>query len=156
MHPGRADTAVHDKLSAKAAGYLVSLIPLYHSALFRHGPVHSGMDVARFKILHNLSMHGEKPISGIGRRLCISKPYMTALIDAMVQDGLVERQPDPSDRRVIQIVITKNGRAQLAEMVSVLQQGIGSRLSALDDADLVLLCRSLQQMRSVLEKVTER
>lgn len=156
MHAVRIDTAGHDELSVKAAGYLISLIPLYHTALFKHGHVLSGMDVAQFKILHNLSLHGEKPISGIGRRLCISKPYMTTLIDAMVKEGLVERQPDPSDRRVIQVAITKKGRARLMEMVSVLQRGLGSRLSTLTDADLALLCRSLEQMRSVLEKVPER
>lgn len=156
MCTGQKDRTGHDELSEKAAGYLVALIPLYHTALFRYGPSLSGMDVAQFKILHILSLHGEKPISGIGRRLCISKPYMTALIDAMVEEGLVQRQPDPSDRRVIHVLITKKGRSRLAEMAGILRAGIGSRLSLLNDADLVQLCRSLEAMRKILEKVPER
>jgi DNA-binding MarR family transcriptional regulator len=156
MNAGERDRTGHDELRGRAAGYLVSLIPLYHTALFRYGPTLSGMDVAQFKILHNLSHHGEKPISGIGRRLCISKPHMTALIDAMAEEGLVLRQPDPSDRRVIQVLITKKGRARLAEMVAILRDGIGNRLAALDDQDLALLCRSLEDTRIVLEKVSER
>jgi DNA-binding MarR family transcriptional regulator len=156
MHTGNDLPAGHETLSAKAASDLVALIPIYHTALFRYSHGFSGMDVAQFKILHSLSLQGERPISSIGRRLCISKPYMTAIIDAMVQEGLVMRQPDPSDRRVVNVLITQKGKERLAGMKGILQEGIRNRLLALDDTELVRLCRSLAEMRAVLEKVPER
>ena len=44
---------------------------------------------------------GSHSISEIGRVLYISKPYMTMLIDSLMENGWIERRNDPDDRRVI-------------------------------------------------------
>ncbi len=104
-----------DDLRRTAAADLVSLIPLYHTVVLKHGAGLSGFPAARFRILHILAMSGSSPISEIGRRVCISKPHMTAIIDSLTGEGLVTRRPDPADRRVIRIRITRKGQAPLKE-----------------------------------------
>ncbi|WP_375386051.1 MarR family winged helix-turn-helix transcriptional regulator [uncultured Microbacterium sp.] len=51
----------------------------------------------------------------IARQLGIDKTIMTYLVDALVEQSLVERRTDPMDRRVRQLVLTDVGRAALAK-----------------------------------------
>ena len=46
----------------------------------------------------------------LGERLGIDKSYVTAIADSLGKAGLVERQPDPADRRVRNLVLTPEGR----------------------------------------------
>ena len=151
-----ATGARHDELSWDAAGYLVSLIPLYHTTVFRHKAGLTGLQAAQFRILKVLTVRGSLPMSGIGRSMCISKPYMTALVDSMEKEGLVSRQPDPDDRRVIRIVITEEGKDRLAAIANAMRDGIQSRLGQLGDDDLALLCRSLRDLQAILRKIPEQ
>ncbi|SQC01138.1 MarR family winged helix-turn-helix transcriptional regulator [Clostridium tetanomorphum] len=50
------------------------------------------------------------PISEIGKKLEISKPQMTVIIDKLIKQDLVERIPDKKDRRVININLTTKGK----------------------------------------------
>lgn len=67
--------------------------------------------------------------------------YITGLVDALEARDLVERQPDPKDRRIKQLVVTEKGalmreqlrRALLAEspLATYLDQGEKRNLAAL-------------------------
>lgn len=139
----------------RAAESLLSLIPLYHAMVFRPPHGISGVKAAQFRVLHLLAHHGIRQMSEIGRRLYISKPYMTALIDAMIEEGFVERQADPNDRRVILIHITGRGKSHLATKAALLKEDLKHHLGALSEHDLELVCMSLQNIRGVLEKLGE-
>ncbi|RUR01193.1 MarR family winged helix-turn-helix transcriptional regulator [Labedella endophytica] len=57
-----------------------------------------------------------EPVSSqlaLATRLGIDKTAMTYVIDALESDGLVERRPDPQDRRIRQVHPTHKGRALL-------------------------------------------
>lgn len=59
----------------------------------------------------------EEPSSqlALAQRLGIDKTAMTYVVDALEGDDLVERRPDPRDRRVRQVIPTAAGRELLAE-----------------------------------------
>ena len=52
----------------------------------------------------------------IAKRLRIEGPTMTRMLDTLENDGLVERLPDPADRRTKQLRLTSAGEAVLAEI----------------------------------------
>ncbi len=56
--------------------------------------------------------HLEDPchMGALGDRLGIDKSYVTAIADSLEKSGLVERQPDPNDRRARNLVLTEKGR----------------------------------------------
>jgi DNA-binding MarR family transcriptional regulator len=49
----------------------------------------------------------------LARRLGIDRTVMTYLLDDLEEGGLVQRRPDPSDRRARRIEVTAEGRALL-------------------------------------------
>ena len=54
--------------------------------------------------------------AALAQRLNIDRTVMTYLLDDLESAGLVERQPDPSDRRSRRVVATPHGAAVLADL----------------------------------------
>jgi DNA-binding MarR family transcriptional regulator len=50
----------------------------------------------------------------LGATLGLEKSSLTGLVDRAVRRGFVRREPDPADRRAVQVVLTEEGR-ELAE-----------------------------------------
>ncbi|QKV76276.1 MarR family winged helix-turn-helix transcriptional regulator [Amycolatopsis sp. Hca4] len=50
----------------------------------------------------------------LGATLGLEKSSLTGLVDRAVRRGLVRREPDPDDRRAVQVVLTGEGR-EMAE-----------------------------------------
>ncbi len=56
---------------------------------------------------------GSSVATALAEKLAVTRPSITALTDGLVERGLVERQPDPDDRRRIAHALTPAGRAAL-------------------------------------------
>lgn len=122
-----------------------------------HREGHQGgmkFDPSRFvlKKVHHL---GTVSMSEIGRHMEISKPYMTALVDKLIAEGLVERIEDPDDRRVVKIRITAAGRNIHKEFTKRAREAVVSRLSSLDSEDIESFHESVKNIRSILSKLDQ-
>jgi DNA-binding MarR family transcriptional regulator len=145
-----------DIIKEKVAENLIALLPFYHKKIFwpgGHGI--TGMQAAQYRTLGVL-MQGGTPLSmsELGKRLYMSKPYMTVLIDQLIQDGHVQRIPDTMDRRVINIAITAEGKRHLRQMASRYKETVKNILSDLDSQDLEDLCQSLEKLRHIIAKIS--
>ncbi|GAA5193626.1 hypothetical protein GCM10023322_56090 [Rugosimonospora acidiphila] len=68
-----------------------------------------------YLVLAALSL-GRRPSQlALANQLDFDRTAMTYLLDELEAAGLVERRPDPSDRRVRQVLITDSGSAALTE-----------------------------------------
>jgi len=106
-------------------------------------------------VLKMALMHGPLPMSMIGGHMGISKPYMTALVDELIDKGLVERVPDPEDRRVINVRITEAGKAEIKEFMKGARQAIIKNLSSLDAEDISSLHEMVRNVRDIISKLDE-
>ena len=53
----------------------------------------------------------------------IEPPTLVRHLDKLAEEGLVERRPDPDDRRVLRVVVTDAGHARLTELRKVVHDG---------------------------------
>jgi DNA-binding MarR family transcriptional regulator len=67
----------------------------------------------------------------------------TSLVDRLVAAGLVERQGDPSDRRVVRVVITDKGRTLVERLRAVRREAIRRLLDHLDDQEIDLILAAM-------------
>jgi MarR family transcriptional regulator for hemolysin len=89
-------------------------------------------------------IRGEQPSQlALANRLGIDRTVMTYLIDDLVAAGLVERRPNPADRRQRQIVATPKGEQTLASLCDQVTEAENAMLGALDDDERALLRRLL-------------
>jgi DNA-binding MarR family transcriptional regulator len=91
-----------------------------------------------FQVLVNASAAECSNQATIAQRLGIDRTVMTYLVDDLERAGLVERRPDPADRRARQVLRTATGEATLDEVrrrIRAVEDVVLGGLSA-DDAAL--------------------
>jgi DNA-binding MarR family transcriptional regulator len=59
---------------------------------------------------------GPLSLSGLAEAIGVDAPYATLIVDSLEQRGLVERQPDPADRRRKLVTLTPAGRDAVAQV----------------------------------------
>ena len=82
----------------------------------------------------------------LGSHLSIDRTVLTYLLDGLVDAGVIERIPAPTDRRARKIVATDNGRALLArydERVAAAEAGL---LSGLDESEARTLASLISRL----------
>jgi DNA-binding MarR family transcriptional regulator len=147
---------VTDVIKERVAENLIALLPFYHKKIFGPGGQGiTGMQAAQYRILGVLKREGNPlSMSELGKRQYISKPYMTILVDQLIQDGSVQRIPDTMDRRVINIAITAEGKRHLRQAASRYKENVKNILSDLDRQDLEDLCQSLEKLRNIISRIS--
>jgi long-chain acyl-CoA synthetase len=117
--------------AARAAAYLARMLEI------TLGDV--GLSLPQYRLLGYLS-RGSSAASPAARELSTSRPSVTALVDGVVAKGLVERLPDPGDRRKITLAMTGHGFDALAQADAAITARLHVVASYLpdDDADRAL------------------
>ncbi|HSZ40540.1 MAG TPA: MarR family transcriptional regulator [Trebonia sp.] len=64
--------------------------------------------------LATLERSGPSRLTALATREGVTQPAMTQLVSRLEDTGLVRREPDPSDGRVVRVVITDDGLALMA------------------------------------------
>jgi MarR family transcriptional regulator, organic hydroperoxide resistance regulator len=106
-----------------------------------------------FAILGMISKFGPLSVSEIGRRLLISKPQMTAMLDKIVDYGLVSRTQIPEDRRVVIISLTSEGRKVLNRAIANLQSNVAVKMAKLSESDLQAFSEALKTIKDIGNKI---
>jgi len=106
----------------------------------------AGAHRSHYAVLSALDEFGPASQVGLGRRCGIDPSDMVALMTVLTGDGLVERTPDPGDRRRNLVSITRAGRDRLDALGSIVtgvQADLLEPLSAADRSRLVALLTSV-------------
>lgn len=74
-------------------------------------------------------------------RLDISESAGSALCDRLVARGMVVREPDDTDRRVVRVSLSKDARATAERFQTLKRHRVAEVLAALDDEDIAVLER---------------
>jgi DNA-binding MarR family transcriptional regulator len=82
----------------------------------------------------------------MSRMLGCDRTVMVYLLDELVGEGLVERRPDPADRRNRLIVATDKGRERLKAVNEAIADAEDSLLAPLDPAER-------EQLRTIMGRV---
>ena len=96
--------------------------------------------------LFETAIGGPLRLSELAERMGITAPTASRAVEGLVDLGLLERQPDPGDRRAVSIDVTKSGRKHVEErkarVAAALEPAAGA-LSAQDRARLAALLARL-------------
>ena len=92
-------------------------------------------------------LEGPTPMGRIGDLLCVDGSTVTWIVDRLEEKGLVERQPDPKDRRVRLVALTDEGRR--------IRDEIRAKLSVPPPGIAALPAAEQRKLRDVLRKALE-
>jgi DNA-binding MarR family transcriptional regulator len=110
----------------------------------------AGTTPARARLLAALQCQGSCKMSDLGALLSVTPRNVTKLVDALEAEGLVVRQPHPSDRRATLIVLTDRG-ALVGKESALADHAAAARLyEQLGPSDRQHLARILRKLLAVL------
>jgi DNA-binding MarR family transcriptional regulator len=99
--------------------------------------------------LSTLEISGPRRITDLALVEGVTQPSMTSLVNALERSGLVERQGDPTDRRVALVALSADGRAfmrQRRRTVEVELERLMEKLAPEDLATLIAAIPALQRL----------
>ena len=118
---------------------IAGVLPQVMGALMSRHPVQAGdwdMTMAQMRALMAVG-HGPGCTMGeLASRLGIGVSAATGLVDRLVEQGALERESDPEDRRVVRVRISPAGIRAGQEWQAAQILHMGAALSALSDRDI--------------------
>jgi len=87
-------------------------------------------------------------VNELAREVVLSPTAMSRFVDRVEAAGYVRREPDPADRRALQVAITDEGVALLRRMWPIYEAGIERHFIA-------FLGRSAPRVRGMLERMAD-
>ena len=96
-----------------------------------------------------------KPLSQkeLARIARVEQPSMVETVARMERDGIVQRQPNPHDRRGSHISLTRKSRARFSKVRAALIEGEREAMDGLSDEEQALLRSLLQRVVSNVERL---
>lgn len=109
----------------------------------------AGLTAARMSALSVVVFGGATTIGQLANAEQVSAPTMTRLLSGMERDGLVKREGDRKDRRVVWIHATPKGARILREGRRRRVAALTKALAALNRADLDVLARATELIERI-------
>ena len=109
--PGNEAPSLEASLIATVAPVMRHLV-----AHARRRRAWSELTYQQYNVLRMIDTMGPQAQAEVARRLMVTAPVVTRLASALVDAGLVERRPDPSDRRAVLLALTPTGRRRARAM----------------------------------------
>ena len=111
-----------------------------------------GISYARMRLLHALRCKGPQIMSNLSEGLGVTPRNVTALVDALEEEGLVERRPHPTDRRANVIELTPKGAKTCGSMYDEHQAAVSELFAGLSEDEQRELMRLLGSLREALRR----
>ena len=100
-------------------------------------------------VLKMLSTHGPQRMSQLAERARITQPGMTGVIHRLARAGLIERDAEPADGRIVLVTVTPQGRALLADRQAARLQALAEQLSRLPESEQDALCAAVDALNAL-------
>ncbi len=111
----------------------------------------SGATETECRILAELLPARGMSVSALAMRVGSDRPWVSQVVERMRQEGLVEREPDPEDRRRVRIRLTALGRRRAAQLRISLQEQIARLLSRVPSPTRQQIVEALGPLADALE-----
>ena len=119
--------------TAQAADAALTIIRLFRS-MERAG---AGVTPQQYRMLKSVGAGGERS-ARLAERLAVAKPTLTSTADGLVAAGLLSRETETTDRRVVRLKLTEAGGAAVDRADAVYAEWLGDLLRTAGDEDRLL------------------
>ena len=107
-----------------------------------------GTTLPRFDLMAQLERHpGGLKMNEPSRMLMVTGGNVTAIVDQLEKEGLVERLDEPDDRRAFRIRLTRSGDKTFAEMARAHEQWVVELLEGLSRREHDELLKLLAKLK---------
>lgn len=135
---------------------IISVYPLLYKTISRPIKHQSSVSPGGMFVMGSLKRNGVMSMSDIGKCLAMPKPHVTVIVDKLIEEGFVERQNDPNDRRIINILLTEKGLDAFLEIKATLAENMKIKLLNLSEEEQETLAVASQQVKDMLISILSK
>jgi DNA-binding MarR family transcriptional regulator len=114
--------------------------------------VHPDLSPVAYSMLMALNDSGPRRASDLVDIFSIDKGAVSRQVGALLDLGLIERSPDPEDRRAAILAITEEGSRRLGSIADMRRREVLERLSGWSDEDLRAFVDVMARYNNALER----
>jgi DNA-binding MarR family transcriptional regulator len=132
-----------------------TLLPQFakHSARYGHNYLTRGkITLPQFWALEYLFHRGPSQMSDLAEFLQTSRPAATGIIDRLVAQGLVKRQKDMHDRRVVRIELSPQGSSIAQDILKQRHRALVHVFGKISPSDRTQYLHILEQVVTILNE----
>ena len=116
----------------------------------------AGVNATAWAILCEVSLDGWLTNGQIAERLGMSTGGVTPALDRLERSGLLERSPNPADRRSSIVALTPAGREELARTTDALARALEPVLARMQESERETALRFLVEVNDALLDVRDQ
>ena len=135
-----------DDKAHSTLAFLLSQVGIYASTRFAHRISPLDLHPPMFRVLNVVDAAEGQSQQAIGEAIGAPPSRMVGIVDELEEKGLVERRPEPGDRRVRALYLTKDGRKLLDDARKLAmehERELTKGMSAADQRRLVELLQKI-------------
>jgi DNA-binding MarR family transcriptional regulator len=138
---------------------IVDLLGQISHELFTHSrrlARRTGLTRPQLATMLALLREGEASSGALARRLSLSAPTLSGILDRLEDKGVVERRRGSRDRRAVWVRATRDAHTLLDAELSLLGPGFPGRLDRLSDEDKDGIVESLRRLAALMAESPDR
>lgn len=135
---------------------LIAIHPLLYKSISKPMRAQTSITPGGMFVMGILKRHGILSMSDIGKCLSMPKPHITVIVDKLIEEGYVERQSDPKDRRLVNILLTGKGLSDFEDIKKAVSENLKIKLSTLSDEEQEILSVASQQVKEILISILSK
>ena len=107
-------------------------------------------------LLQEISEHPGVTVNEVARLAGLPKSRVSVLMSGLAAQGVVRKDGDPGDSRLVRLCITPEGSGHIVEWSALAQQAMGHLLQPLSDEELVVVVEGLAALQRALQLAAKR
>lgn len=139
-------SSINGDRAPSTLAFLLSQVGIHASRRFAERIAEVDLNPPLFRILNLIDAAEGRSQQAIGEAIQVPPSRMVALVDELEQRSLVERRPNPADRRVRALYLTRKGRTALTRGREIAKAHEEEITHGMSDAERTRLTKLLQKM----------
>jgi DNA-binding MarR family transcriptional regulator len=120
---------------------------------FSHYARNAGLSLLQMNVLMHLYYRGASEAMMVTEWMQVSPAAASQMIERLAQQGLVQRESSPGDRRVRMICLTDQGRRVVAESIAAREEWLKTLSESLTPAEKADVSRMLNLLTEKAAKI---
>ncbi|MGI8828253.1 MAG: MarR family winged helix-turn-helix transcriptional regulator [Candidatus Limnocylindria bacterium] len=116
----------------------------------------SELTYQQYNVLRLIDTLGQQGQADVARILMVTAPVVTRLASTLADAGLVERRPDPTDRRAVLLALTPTGRRRARAMRRDLLEAARELLEPIPEERRTAVRTALEELQVLLPQHSAR
>lgn len=140
--------------SQNVVSEILKLLPELGKALSTSVPDrvrHQGISNAQVRAVVHLAEYGPQTMGELAQSLRITTPSTTGLINPLTAMGLVQRERNDEDRRVVKVSLTEKARAMAGQVLAQRRREVEQALEGMDEVARLNFLEGLRRLAEIYD-----